>query len=143
MSRLHGITLVEIMIVLAIIAIISIIALPNYQDYVRRSRYTDAMIALQHVASKQEQFYFDNNRYSANLTSIGMQGSSPDGYYTLTLTSRSTAQFTARASPAAGSGQAGTGRFEIHSSGLKTWDPGEDGTFECSWNAAGRAGTGC
>lgn len=143
MNRTHGITLIEILIVLAIVAVMTTIALPNYQDYIRRSRQSDAMIALQHVANAQEQYYFDNNRYSVNFASIGIQGASPDGYYALTLASVSTTMFIARASPVAGTSQTGSGRFEIRSNGKKGWDPGEDGTFECNWNDASRARVRC
>ena len=143
MGRSRGITLIEILIVLAIIAIIATIAIPSYQEYLRRSRHTDAMIALQQLANKQEQYYFDNNHYSTQLASIDMRNTSPNGYFTLHLTSASSEEFIARASPAPGSSQAGSGQFEIRSNGLKTWDPGEDGDFECSWEDAVHAGVRC
>jgi type IV pilus assembly protein PilE len=139
-----GITLIELVIVMAVLAIITAIAVPNYQDYVSRSRRADAMIALQRVANEQEQFYFDNNRYSANFTSISVPNTSPDGYYALSLSAVSTTGFTARATPVVGGSQVGTGNFEIRATGQKTWDPGQDGTFECDWYDANRGGgAGC
>lgn len=138
-----GITLVELMVVLAVVAIITVVALPNFQDYIERSRRADAIIALQRVANEQEQFYFDQNRYSATFASINLTNTSPDGYYTLSLSSISTTLFIARASPVAGSSQEGTGLFEIRSTGQKGWDPGEDGVYECDWDDAARAGKGC
>ncbi len=143
MNRPRGITLIEILIVLAIVAVLTTIALPNYQEYIRRSRHSDAMIALQHIANEQEQYYFDNNRYSTNFASIGVPGTSPDGYYTLSLASVSNTMFIARASPVSATSQTGSGRFEIRSNGQKGWDPGEDGTFECDWNDASRARVRC
>ncbi|HET7775925.1 MAG TPA: pilin, partial [Azospira sp.] len=45
-SPQHGFTLIELMISVVIISILAAIALPAYQDYVTRSRLSEATSAL-------------------------------------------------------------------------------------------------
>lgn len=45
MRNSRGFTLIELMIVVAIVAILASIALPAYQDYVVRSRVSEALLA--------------------------------------------------------------------------------------------------
>ena len=56
----RGFTLIEVMIVVGIIAILAAIAIPSYNDYILRSRITDAVTALGNMQAKMEQYYQDN-----------------------------------------------------------------------------------
>lgn len=138
-----GLTLIEIMVVLAILAIIAAVALPNYQHYIKRSRRSDAMIALERVANEQEQFYFDQNRYADSFADLNMSDLSPDGFYSLSFTTVTPTFFIARALPIPGSSQEGDGNFERRSTGREGWDPDGDGVYQCDWQGAARAGSGC
>lgn len=85
----RGLTLVELMIVVAIIGIIAAIAYPSYQDYVRESRRADGHAALTRLASQQERFFSNRNTYTTTLTAaangLGYPNppTSADGFYTL------------------------------------------------------------
>ena len=63
MKRQAGITLIELMIVVAIIGIIAAIALPNYSRYVERARAGDAQGALMSLAGAMERYHTANSTY--------------------------------------------------------------------------------
>lgn len=60
----QGFTLIELMITVAIIAILAAIAVPNYTDYITRSKFSEAHGMLGDLRVKMEQYYMDNRRYS-------------------------------------------------------------------------------
>ena len=61
----QGFTLIELMITVAIVAILAAIAVPNYTDYITRSKFTEAHGMLADLRVKMEQYYQDNRRYNA------------------------------------------------------------------------------
>ena len=60
MRRVAGFSLMELMIVVAIIAILLAIAIPSYRNYILRAHRTDATRGLQDIASREENYYFNN-----------------------------------------------------------------------------------
>ncbi len=63
-----GFTLIEVMITVAVVAIIAAVALPNYFDYIARSRLVEAKTNLADMRTRLEQFFLDNRTYPATCT---------------------------------------------------------------------------
>ncbi|WP_027468883.1 type IV pilin protein [Deefgea rivuli] len=84
--RQNGFTLIEMMIVVAIIGILAAIAIPNYQDYVRKSRRTDATVTISKIQQAQEKWRANNTSYTATLSDLGITSSTTEnGYYTISI----------------------------------------------------------
>lgn len=64
MRQARGFTLIELMIVVAVVAVLAAIAVPNYTNYITRSKFAEATSALSNLRIKMEQYYQDNRRYS-------------------------------------------------------------------------------
>ena len=64
MRSQHGFTLIELMITVAIIAILSAIAIPQYSEYVMRSRITEATMTLSDQRLKMERYFQDNRSFT-------------------------------------------------------------------------------
>ncbi len=106
-SREYGMTLVELLVVVAMVAILSLIAYPNYSDYLQRARRMDAKTALQHIATMQERSFVTNFSYTSNVAQLGfLSNETEDGFYVISVPTANIQGFQAIAVPAPGSPQA-------------------------------------
>ncbi len=130
--RHGGVTLVELLVVMAIVAVLGLIAVPSYRQYSIRAQRTEAKTALLQLATNQERFYLQNNTYSNDPVALGFPlGTSENGVYTLNVPLADTLTFQATATPTPGGGVSGRtmtsdaecAQFGIDAQGLRTAEP--------------------
>lgn len=140
---IRGVTLLELLTVLAIIAILMAVAIPSYSRYVLRSSRTDAMAALSWLASMQEQYRLDHNGYATTLNDLlgahtRLVGSGAGAYliseqrrYTVHMTAASANAFTFEARNWGNqSNDTECGHFRLTSTGIRSVGVG---TVESCW----------
>jgi type IV pilus assembly protein PilE len=131
----RGMTLIELMVVVAIVAIVFALAFPSYERYVVRTKRAVAQNALLQVADRQQQFFMDNKQFAANLTNLGFnanpfvvddEGSATvaaaaDAVYSITLSNVTQTTWTATAAPLHGqlSRDTNCGSLSITQAGTK------------------------
>ncbi|MEQ1883301.1 MAG: type IV pilin protein [Burkholderiales bacterium] len=64
MRKQFGFTLIELMVVVAIVGILAAIAVPQYNDYVKRSKIAEATSNLGAMRVRMEQYFQDNRQYA-------------------------------------------------------------------------------
>lgn len=143
MKHRTGFTLIEVMIATAVIAILAAIALPSYNEYVIRSKLTEATTTLADLRVRLEQYYQDNRNYSSTASAcpgVTMPGPPSVKFFTFTCnwgSGGSDQHFTVTARNAAnqGLGAAGLYEFTINQANLRTTTafPGAAGLPKSCW----------
>jgi len=121
--RMRGVTLMELMIVVVIVGILAAVAYPNYREFAARAKRTEAKALLLEIASKQERFYLNANRFGT-LTELNYPTDTlitDSGSYSVTVTANDASNFTVVATHILGGSEATRcTTFTIDGRGAKT-----------------------
>ena len=122
-NRQTGVTLLELMIVVAVVGILAAIAYPNYRQHAIRATRTEAKVALQQSAQALEKCFTRYMTYTdANCPQPAvLNRTTIDGHYAITVAFPSATQFTLTAAPRAGqAGDTECGSFRLDEVGRQT-----------------------
>jgi type IV pilus assembly protein PilE len=91
-----GVSLMELLVVIAVIGILAAIAIPTYRNYVMRANRSDAKAALLSAAGQLERCYtrFNTYAYSATGCTVAFGMNSTNNQYTITTSARDATGFT-------------------------------------------------
>lgn len=117
-AKESGFTLIEALIVVVIIGLLAAMAIPNYTEYITRTKRSEGHALLIESATQQERFYAQNSRYVTNTNDIKLLAlrntkanntvASDNGYYQLTIgTTPGDGGYTLTASQSFGDGMCG------------------------------------
>jgi type IV pilus assembly protein PilE len=114
----RGFTLIELLVVVAIVGILAAIALPNYADYVTRSKIIAGTAGLSDARQRTEQQFLDTRTYANCQTAADDAGKSVKAF-TLTCNGAvATYTLTAKGVPAEGMSTSFV--YTIDNTGAKT-----------------------
>ena len=98
MTRNHGFTLIELMIVVAIVAILAGIAMPLMNDYINRSRRAEAVGLMGEMQLRLERWRAENPSYDFTGAADEFGALPSSAYYTIALEEGDATSYTLKAS---------------------------------------------
>lgn len=97
----EGLTLIELIIVMAIVGILSAVAYPSYTEYVKRTHRADIAGLLSETAQHLERFYSRNGQYSDVLgpPAVTLEVPAGNAFYAVVADRTNAQAFTLTATP--------------------------------------------
>lgn len=124
LRRQAGVTLIELMVVIAIIGIVAAVALPAYNKHVLKSNRSNAQAILLETAQFMERYYTANNSYvnAAVPTAVVPKGATGSAIkYNVSFSVTPTASaYTVQAVPANGQTSDSCGTLTVSQTGAQT-----------------------
>ncbi|WP_129647255.1 type IV pilin protein [Peristeroidobacter agariperforans] len=123
-SAQRGITLIELLTVVAIVALLGTIAMSSYRSSVLRANRAEGTTTLLRVQAAQEKFYLNEQAYTNNLTQLGIPASTERGLYQIQVSNVTATGYTVTATAAGGqTGDTECSTLTIDSTGRRTPSP--------------------
>lgn len=110
-----GFTLIEMAIVMVVASLLATLALPGYAELLRKSRRSEAFVALMQIQHAQERWRANNSGYASALgedetgRGLGLAHTTAGGRYTLAVAASSATGYEVVATASSGGSQAADG----------------------------------
>lgn len=73
--RVSGMTLIELLLVLALIGILLSMAVPKLMPLIGKTKSVEAQMQLKHILNLQRNYFYINSKYTSNLEDLGFEQS--------------------------------------------------------------------